>query len=104
MDGSVSNEKITIKYTTERNSCRCCHRSLDKPEISKVKEFTFSKESFEGYGIDWSIYDSSEIEEVTREFVYETIDFFAVSNHDMIVLQDGEMERMYQFARECVLN
>lgn len=97
------NSEITIKYTTERYSCHCCHRDLDKPEVSRVREFTFSEESFEEYGIDWSIYDSSEIEEVTREFVYETIDFFAVSNHDRIVLQDGEMERVHQFARECVL-
>lgn len=98
-----TNDRITIKYTTERDSCYCCHRKLDEPEISKIKEFTFSKEGFEEYGIDWNIYDPEEIEEITREYVYETIDFHAVSNHDLVTLQEGEMERMYQFAKECAL-
>ncbi|MDW0112224.1 hypothetical protein QT711_03440 [Sporosarcina saromensis] len=94
-------EKITIKYKTRKDYCPCCQRDLDEPSLSKIREFDFTKRSFQDYGAHWELYDGEEMKEVVREFVYETIDFFAVTNHEPILLEKGEMERMYEFARKC---
>lgn len=93
-------DKLTIPYRVKTDTCKCCHQSLKDPALSPVREFDFYKHNFEEYTSHWRDFEEDELREVSREFLYETIDFFACSGDVRLLIEEKDVERMYAFAKQ----
>lgn len=94
----MMSETITIKYRTRRDYCNCCDQKLPHVETSGYKEFKFSKENIKSW-TDWK--EIAEYEEdfdnIVYEYVFNTIDFFATSSSDRVIVENSEIEKVKQF-------
>ncbi|MFE8704124.1 hypothetical protein ACFYKX_26505 [Cytobacillus sp. FJAT-54145] len=89
---------IVIEYQTQSEFCSCCDQILPKPKISGVKEFELSEDNLSSYQ-DWkeAIEFDDDFNEMVREYVYDTIRFFATSSDDRIIIENREFEKVKQF-------
>lgn len=96
-------EKITVKYQTQKEFCHCCERDLDEVEIGKMREFDFLVNSLKE-DVEWSLYDEySELEEVVREYVCETVEFFAVDSYDRLLLPKDESDKILSYVKKHLI-
>lgn len=92
---------ITVQYRTRKDCCSCCGQELKRPQISQIKKFNFSKDiclewmDKESWRIEKG--DEDEFQLIVEEFVYETIDFFAISLDAKILIDDSEFEKVKKF-------
>jgi hypothetical protein len=95
---------ITVQYQIRKDYCNCCGHKLEKPQISQTREFDFSK----GDCLEWLSEDNWKVEvnyedefnEIIREFIYETISFFATSSDTKILIENSEFEKVKKFILE----
>ena len=98
---------ITVKYRTKKTYCNCCGQEIENAKTSDVREFNFDKEdcltwlSQEGWEVEATCEDG--FQDLIREFVYETISFFATSSDTKIIIEDSEFEKMKKFVLEEVV-
>lgn len=96
-------EKITVKYQTVKSVCHCCDRELDEPETGNVREFDFYFESLKEDN-DWRLFDvDDELPEVVEGYVYNTVNFYAVSGYDELKFLDGEVDKILQYIKANLL-
>jgi hypothetical protein len=101
------NQKVTVEYRTRKNYCSCCGQRIENPETSHERYFHFSKENF----LEWmeqeywksEAENDVELNEIIREFVYETINFFATSSDTKILIDDSEFVKVRKFVLEEIV-
>lgn len=95
---NISNEKLTIKYQTAEEYCRCCNREFKDLEYGEVSKFDITlKDLFEW--ADWTTIDNiyhEEIEMIIYEYLHNTISFYSTSSNERIRFCEGEEDRIYQ--------
>ncbi|MET4562197.1 hypothetical protein ABIA69_003383 [Lysinibacillus parviboronicapiens] len=95
---NISNDKLTIKYQTAEEYCRCCNREFKELEYGEVREFDITlKQLFEW--ADWTTIDNiyhEEIENVVEEYLHNTISFYSTSVNERIRFCDGGVDRIQQ--------
>lgn len=91
-------DHVTVTYTLEKDVCHCCQQPLPKPEESAIGEFTFHKATAMEYAPWEDIVEiEAEFEQIVEEFVYETIQFYGVSQDDKLVVGESELLKVKQF-------
>ena len=97
--------KVIIQYQTCEEYCRCCDQKLQNAKTSEIREFEFDKEDLSNYG-DWKVFAEFEedLVEIIREFVYETIGFFATSSDTRLLIEEREFKKMRRFILDEVIN
>lgn len=94
----ISNEKITVKYQTAEEYCRCCNREFKELEYGEVREFDITlKALFEWAG--WTSIDNiypEEIESVVEEYLSNTISFYSTNHNERIRFCEGVLEGVNQ--------
>lgn len=86
---------IAVEYKTQKKYCSCCHQKLEKPEVSKVKTMTFSKDT----ALSWAPWPEiveypEEMESLVPEYVHETISFFSADSYEKIIVENSEIEKV----------
>lgn len=96
--------KVTVKYKTQKHHCNCCGQKIEEAKISEIREFYFSKENCIEWRPqeDWIMLDD-EFGEMVEEFVYETISFFATSSDVTLLIANSEIEKVKKFILEEVI-
>ncbi|WP_211749903.1 hypothetical protein [Paenibacillus sp. Marseille-Q4541] len=94
----MSNSTITVEFKTERTYCSCCRQKLEKVEVSKVRTMEFDKET----ALSWAPWPEiveypEDMERSVPEYVHETIDFFATSSYERIIVENSEIEKVKQW-------
>lgn len=96
-------DRITVKYQTQKEFCRCCDRELEDVEVSEMREFDFYLKQLKE-DINWKLYDEEcELDEVIRDYVYETIDFYAVNTYDRLILPKEELNKILEYVKSNLL-
>jgi hypothetical protein len=100
-------KKVRIEYRTQQDRCSCCGHKLENPKTSEVRGFNISKDDCYAYLSEeyWKTEaeDDAELERMVEAFVHETIDFFALSSHEAINIDNSEIEKVKQFILENVI-
>lgn len=94
----ISDEKLTIKYQTAEEYCRCCNREFKDLEYGEIREFDISLKQLFKWA-DWTSVDKiyhEEIEDVVEEYLHNTISFYSTSANERIRLCDGEENKIHQ--------
>lgn len=91
-------DKIVVKYRSQRNYCPCCEQKLAKPETTKPIKFELSKKNIMEAD-DWEEFiEDGELRRVVRDYVTSTISFFATpSRMDRIIVDDSEIEKVEKY-------
>lgn len=97
----LKNAVWAVKYRTVKEFCSCCDKELDEPEISKVRKFYFSPQDIKDYG-DWSLLEEEELEDEIPEFIYGTINSYAVRGDEGIQFSDGELDKITKNIRTFI--
>lgn len=89
------NPTIVIEYRTQKDYCQCCEQKLPSPQISEIREFELNPMRYRDWRevIEWE----DDLQEIIREYVYDTIRFFAVSSFDNILIENSEFDKVKQF-------
>lgn len=99
----MNKDKIIVKYQIQKEFCRCCNRDLDDAEIGEVREFDFYLKQLKE-DVEWNLYDEEcELDEVIRDYVYETIDFYAVNTYDRLILPKEELNKISEHVKNNLL-
>lgn len=100
-------KKVRVEYKTQQNHCSCCGHKLENPKTSEVRGFYISKDDCYAYLSEeyWKTEAENdvELEIMVEEFVHETIDFFAISSHEVTLIEKSEIEKVKQFILENVI-
>lgn len=98
------NSKVIIQYRTREEFCRCCDQKLQNAKTSEIREFEFDKQDLENYG-NWKKFAEFEddLQEIIRDYVYETIRFFATSSDVRLLIDNSEIEKVKKFVLEEVI-
>lgn len=102
----VSSEIITIKYQTAKEYCSCCSREFDIPEFGEVREFDVTLKSFFEWA-DWSSeyeVDDEDVAETVREYLFDTISFYALSGTEILKICEGEEWKVIDLVIEAISN
>ena len=96
---------ITIKYRTRKDHCKWCDQKLHESKTSEVRERNFTKGNLLEWTDDWKEIAEFEedLQECVREFVYETISFFATSHEDRLLIENSEFDKVKQFILDEVV-
>jgi len=94
-------KKVIVEYKTQQDYCDCCGQKIEKPKTSKTKEFHISKYDCYSYlsEDDWKIEseDETELERIVEEFVCGTIEFYATSSYEVILIEKSEIKKVKNF-------
>ncbi|MDF2902387.1 MAG: hypothetical protein K0S25_25 [Bacillus sp. (in: firmicutes)] len=94
---------VVIEYRTRKDYCHCCDQKLSNPKISEIREFEFNKDNLLSWG-DWK--DIAEFEEDLREcvrdYVCETISFFATNSSEKLIISPSEFGKVQQFVLNTI--
>ncbi|MCR6108672.1 hypothetical protein HXA34_20465 [Salipaludibacillus agaradhaerens] len=98
---------VTVEYRTRKHYCHCCDQKIENPKTSEVRDFNFSKDSClewlsQEHWITEAEYED-ELNQTIKEFVYETIGFFATSSSTKIIIDNHELEKVKKFVLEEVV-
>lgn len=87
----ITKETITIRYQIKKEYCSCCSREFEIPELGEEREFDITLKNL----LDWAEWivktdlDEEDISAVVREYINDTIRFFALnSNEDLLIIDD----------------
>lgn len=101
----MSEETVIVNFQIQKHYCTCCNQKLPEVKTSKLQEFTISKENSLNW-TDWNSiaeYQEDELEELVREFVYETINFYATISYEKLIIEDSEILKVRDYImREIV--
>lgn len=96
---NVVQQSVIVKYRTRKDYCNCCEQKIPNPKTSELQEFKFNKVDIQGCGYDWKevVEFEDDLQEIVREYVYDTIRFFATSSYEVIIIDGSEFEKVKQF-------
>lgn len=96
---------ITINYQVIEEYCPRCKHSAKDPKPSGVRTFSFTEENILS-AREWKRYkDSPEVfDEKVKEYVYDTIDFYAVDSNALILLEPEELDKISLFIKVSLFN
>lgn len=101
-------DKVKVEYQTEQDHCSCCGHELERPKTSGTREFYFSKDDCLAWlnqdGWKMESTDKDSFQELVYEFVWSTIDFFAVSSYEVIHIEKSEFNKVKQFILENIVS
>ncbi|WP_099301955.1 hypothetical protein [Bacillus sp. Marseille-P3800] len=94
---------LTLEYRTKWDVCQCCDQRLPAEKSSNVREFDFHEENILDWG-NWRDFmeDEEEFSEMVQEYVVNTIDFFATSSDEKILIEESEFNKMEEFIKGIV--
>lgn len=93
---NISNETITIRYQTSKEYCSCCSREFEIPELGEEREFDITLKNL----LDWAEWiektdlDEEDISTVIREYINNTVRFYALNSNEDLVIIDGEINKV----------
>lgn len=101
-------KEVIVEYRTIKHDCPCCGQSIKNPKESDNKMFRFFKRDF----IDWASQESWQIEAsdpdsldyMVRDFVAETISFYAVDSEDQLLIENSEFAKVRKFVQGEIVN
>lgn len=104
----LDNEKVTVRYVTQRAHCTCCRQKLPQLETSAERHFNISA----GDVTDWAEEDiwrdvsesPEELADMIREFTYEIISFHAADLSDEVVIDKSELDKVKEFISRKVIS
>ena len=100
-------DKVTIEYQTRKDYCHCCEQKLPNPVISATRTFNFTKDNFleslekENWKVEAECKEA--LLSLIKEFVYETIQFYAADSDDRILIEKNEFLKVKTFVLEKVI-
>lgn len=95
---------VIIEYRTRKDYCQCCYQKLPNPKTSDIRDFELSKQNLIEYGNWKEIAEFEEdLEEVVRDYIYNTISFFATSSYENILIENSEFDKVKEFILNEVL-
>jgi hypothetical protein len=97
----VLSEKVVVEYKTKKTFCHCCGQTIENPKTSQARSFSFTRNDC----LEWldqeywnsEAEDEGELNRLVDEFVYDTIDFFATSSDEMVIVEKDELEKVKAF-------
>lgn len=97
------NNSITIEYRTRKDYCQCCDQKLSNPKISEIREFEFNQKNL----LSWGSWDEiaefpEDLRECVRDYVCETIRFFATDSSEKLIISVSEFSKVEQFVLSIV--
>lgn len=91
-----------INYRTRRDYCHCCDRKLDNPKLSEIREFRIDKDDVLSW-TEWKVViEYDDIKYMVREFVCDTIRFFATNFDDKLLIEKSEFDKVIEFIKSIV--
>ena len=99
------NSTIDINYRTRKEYCQCCNQKLPNVKTSEIKEFEFDKDILKT-AVNWEEFAEFEedLQDIIREYIYETISFFATRSDERLIIDNKEFEKVKQFIYDEVIS